>query len=63
MGRQLLISPWSYSYQWVKFDVCKPEEGQLPQGLPENDVAVSFEAYQRQAFDEEHNDPILPGIF
>lgn len=49
------------NYQWVKFDVCKPGEGQLPQGLPENDVAVSFEAFQRQTFDEEHNDPILPG--
>ncbi|KAG3286848.1 transforming growth factor beta regulator 1 [Ictidomys tridecemlineatus] len=48
------------NYQWVKFDVCKPGEGQLPQGLPENDVAVSFEAFQRQTFDEEHNDPILP---
>ncbi|XP_046288681.1 transforming growth factor beta regulator 1 isoform X5 [Marmota monax] len=50
------------NYQWVKFDVYKPGEGQLPQGLPENDVAVSFEAFQRQTFDEEHNDPILPDL-
>lgn len=49
------------NYQWVKFDVCKPGDGQLPQGLPENDAAISFEAFQRQTFDEDHNDPILQG--
>lgn len=49
------------NYQWVKFDVCKHGDGQLPQGLPENDAAISFEAFQRQTFDEDHNDPILQG--
>ncbi|XP_014704024.1 transforming growth factor beta regulator 1 [Equus asinus] len=49
------------NYQWVKFDVCKPGDGQLPQGLPENDATISFEAFQRQTFDEDHNDPILQG--
>lgn len=49
------------NYQWVKFDVCKPGEEQLPQEPPENDAAVSFEAFQRQTFDEDHHDPILPG--
>nr|KAF6404223.1 transforming growth factor beta regulator 1 [Molossus molossus] len=49
------------NYQWVKFDVCKPGDGQLPQGPLENDAAVSFEAFQRQTFDEGHNDPILQG--
>ncbi|XP_076702348.1 transforming growth factor beta regulator 1 isoform X5 [Callospermophilus lateralis] len=58
---ELLRTISATNYQWVKFDVCKPGEGQLPQGLPENDVAVSFEAFQRQTFDEEHDDPILPG--
>ncbi|XP_074072528.1 transforming growth factor beta regulator 1 isoform X2 [Macrotis lagotis] len=48
-------------YQWVKFDVCKPGDGQVPQGLPDNDATMSFEAFQRQAFEEDHNDPILPG--
>ncbi|KAM9660383.1 transforming growth factor beta regulator 1 [Trichechus inunguis] len=48
------------NYQWVKFDVCKPGDGQLPQGLPENNAALSFEAFQRQTF-EDQNDPILPG--
>ncbi|XP_004438472.1 PREDICTED: transforming growth factor beta regulator 1 [Ceratotherium simum simum] len=48
------------NYQWVKFDVCKPGDGQLPQGLPENDATISFEAFQRQTFDED-NDPILQG--
>ncbi|KAM8813146.1 transforming growth factor beta regulator 1 [Rhynchonycteris naso] len=49
------------NYQWVKFDVCKPGDGHLPQGLLENDAAVSFEAFQRQTFDEDHNDSILQG--
>ncbi|XP_074072527.1 transforming growth factor beta regulator 1 isoform X1 [Macrotis lagotis] len=49
------------NYQWVKFDVCKPGDGQVPQGLPDNDATMSFEAFQRQAFEEDHNDPILPG--
>lgn len=49
------------NYQWVKFDVCRPGEEQLPQGPPENDAAVSFEAFQRQTFDEDQSDPILPG--
>lgn len=49
------------NYQWVKFDVCKPGDGQLPEGLPENDAAMSFEAFQRQTFDEDQNDPLLPG--
>ncbi|XP_013366527.1 PREDICTED: transforming growth factor beta regulator 1 isoform X6 [Chinchilla lanigera] len=47
------------NYQWVKFDVCKPGEEQLPHEPPENDAAVSFEAFQRQTFDDEHHDPIL----
>nr|XP_004670661.1 transforming growth factor beta regulator 1 [Jaculus jaculus] len=48
-------------YQWVEFDACKPETGQLPNELPENDAAMNLEAFQRQTFDEEHSDPILPG--
>lgn len=49
------------NYQWVKYDVCKPGDGQLPQGPLENDAAISFEAFQRQTFDEDHSDPILQG--
>uniref|UniRef100_A0A8C8YGX9 Transforming growth factor beta regulator 1 n=1 Tax=Prolemur simus TaxID=1328070 RepID=A0A8C8YGX9_PROSS len=49
------------NYQWVKFDVCKPGDGQLPQGLPETDASMSFEAFQQQTFDKDHDDPILPG--
>ncbi|XP_004469328.2 transforming growth factor beta regulator 1 isoform X1 [Dasypus novemcinctus] len=49
------------NYQWVKFDVCRPGDGQVPQGLPENDAALSFEAFQRQTFVEDENDPILTG--
>ncbi|VCX10399.1 unnamed protein product [Gulo gulo] len=49
------------NYQWVKFEVWKPGDGQPPQGLPDTDAAISFEAFQRQAFGEDHSDPILPG--
>ncbi|XP_029812190.1 transforming growth factor beta regulator 1 [Suricata suricatta] len=49
------------NYQWVKFDIWRPGDGQPPQGLPEDDASVSFEAFQRQAFDEDHTDPILQG--
>ncbi|XP_028022590.1 transforming growth factor beta regulator 1 [Balaenoptera acutorostrata] len=50
------------NYQWVKFDVCKPGDSLLPpQGQLENDAATSFEAFQRQTFHKDHNDPILQG--
>ncbi|KAF6083196.1 transforming growth factor beta regulator 1 [Phyllostomus discolor] len=52
---------WSCSYQWVKFDVCKPGDGQPPEGLLESEAAISFEAFQRQTFDEDHTDPMLQG--
>lgn len=47
----------------MKFDMCKPGDGQLPQGLPENNAAVNFEVFQRQTFDEDDNDPFLQGLF
>ncbi|XP_006057701.3 transforming growth factor beta regulator 1 isoform X2 [Bubalus kerabau] len=48
-------------YQWVKFDVCKPGDSPPPQEQLENDIATSFEAFQRHTFDEDHSDPILQG--
>uniref|UniRef100_A0A8C3VRK2 Transforming growth factor beta regulator 1 n=1 Tax=Catagonus wagneri TaxID=51154 RepID=A0A8C3VRK2_9CETA len=48
------------NYQWVKFDVCRPGDGPPPPRQLE-DAATSFEAFQRQTFDEGHNDPILQG--
>ena len=56
-------SLWSCSYQWVKFDACKPGDGQPPQGLLESEAAISFDAFQRQTFDEDATDPMLQGIF
>ncbi|XP_055271946.1 transforming growth factor beta regulator 1 [Moschus berezovskii] len=49
------------NYQWVKFDVCKPGDSPPPQEQLENDIATSFEAFQRHTFDEDHSDPILQG--
>lgn len=46
----------------MKYDVCQPE-GQLSQELPENDATISFDAFQGQTFEEDHDDPILNGIF
>ncbi|XP_075420266.1 transforming growth factor beta regulator 1-like [Tenrec ecaudatus] len=50
------------NYQWVKFDVCKPGDGRLPQGWLENNAAMNFEALQRQTFDVDQNDPTLPEL-
>lgn len=48
------------SYQWIRFEVCRPGDGQVPHSLSEDDASVNFEAYQRhQGFDDsirgEHN--------
>ncbi|XP_056139437.1 transforming growth factor beta regulator 1 isoform X2 [Lampris incognitus] len=41
------------NYQWVRFEVCRPGDGQVPHSLSEDDASVNFEAYQRhQGFDE-----------
>ncbi|KAM4567143.1 transforming growth factor beta regulator 1 [Odontesthes bonariensis] len=40
------------NYRWVRFEVCRPGDGQVPHRLSEDDVSVNFEAYQRhQRFD------------
>lgn len=40
-----------FSYRWIRFEVCRPGDVQLPHSLPEDDS--SFEAYQRhQVFNE-----------
>lgn len=35
------------NYSWVRFEVCRPGEGQVPHTLSEEDAAVNFEAFQR----------------
>ncbi|TNN01571.1 hypothetical protein fugu_010953 [Takifugu bimaculatus] len=41
------------NYRWIRFEVCRPGDVQLPHSLPEDDSSVSFEAYQRhQVFNE-----------
>ncbi|CAL8360888.1 unnamed protein product [Merluccius merluccius] len=41
------------NYQWVRFEVCRPGDGHVPQSLSEDDASVNFEAYQRhQGFDD-----------
>lgn len=37
-----------YSYRWVRFEVCRPGDGQVPHTLSEDDASVNFEAFQRQ---------------
>ncbi|XP_043936785.1 transforming growth factor beta regulator 1 isoform X2 [Protopterus annectens] len=49
------------NYRWVRFEVCRPGDGQISHGLPENDASTNFEAFQRQAFDEESSDHIKSG--
>ncbi|XP_069494389.1 transforming growth factor beta regulator 1 [Ambystoma mexicanum] len=50
------------TYQWVRFEVCRPGDGQIPQGLSENDASTNFEAFQRQAFQEDRDDLDLSGV-
>lgn len=41
------------SYRWIRFEVCRPGDGQIPHSLSEDDASVNFEAYQRhQCFDK-----------
>ncbi|XP_041657288.1 transforming growth factor beta regulator 1 isoform X1 [Cheilinus undulatus] len=41
------------NYRWIRFEVCRPGDGQVPHSLSEDDASVNFEAYQRhQGFDE-----------
>lgn len=43
----------SFSYRWIRFEVCRPGDGQVPHSLSEDDASINFEAYQRhQGFDE-----------
>ncbi|KAG5269450.1 hypothetical protein AALO_G00202180 [Alosa alosa] len=36
------------NYRWVRFEVCRPGDGQVPHTLAEDDASVNFEAFQRQ---------------
>uniref|UniRef100_H3CCT3 Transforming growth factor beta regulator 1 n=1 Tax=Tetraodon nigroviridis TaxID=99883 RepID=H3CCT3_TETNG len=41
------------NYRWIRFEVCRPGDGQLPHSLAEDEASVGFEAYQRsQVFNE-----------
>ncbi|KAK2846978.1 hypothetical protein Q5P01_009977 [Channa striata] len=41
------------NYRWIRFEVCRLGDGQVPHSLSEDDASVNFEAYQRhQGFDE-----------
>nr|XP_046246311.1 transforming growth factor beta regulator 1 [Scatophagus argus]XP_046246312.1 transforming growth factor beta regulator 1 [Scatophagus argus] len=41
------------NYRWIRFEVCRPGDGQVPHSLSEDDASVNFEAYQRhQGFHE-----------
>uniref|UniRef100_UPI00398EC0A9 transforming growth factor beta regulator 1 isoform X2 n=1 Tax=Pristiophorus japonicus TaxID=55135 RepID=UPI00398EC0A9 len=39
-------------YRWVRFEVCRPGDGQVPHGLPEDDASMSFEALRQRVFEE-----------
>ncbi|XP_053307737.1 transforming growth factor beta regulator 1 isoform X2 [Spea bombifrons] len=47
------------SYEWVRFEVCRPGDGRLPYELHENDASVNFEAFHRQSFEEMKTDSVL----
>ncbi|KAK9520603.1 hypothetical protein VZT92_020476 [Zoarces viviparus] len=35
------------NYRWIRFEVCRSGDGQVPHSLSEDDASVNFEAYQR----------------
>ncbi|XP_078386660.1 transforming growth factor beta regulator 1 isoform X2 [Cetorhinus maximus] len=39
-------------YRWVRFEVCRPGDGQVPRGLPEDDASMNFEALRQQVIEE-----------
>ncbi|XP_043120684.1 transforming growth factor beta regulator 1 isoform X2 [Puntigrus tetrazona] len=41
------------NYQWVRFEVCRPGDGQVAHGLSEDDASVNFESFQRAQSCEE----------
>lgn len=44
------------NYQWVRFEVCRPGDGQVAHGLSEDDASVNFESFQRvQSCEESPN--------
>ncbi|NP_001091430.1 transforming growth factor beta regulator 1 L homeolog isoform X1 [Xenopus laevis] len=49
------------SYQWVKFEVCKAGEEQVPHDICESSASVNFEAFQRQSFESIKNSNVLTG--
>lgn len=41
------------NYRWIRFEVCRPGDGQVPHSLSEDDASINFEAFQRhQAYKE-----------
>ncbi|XP_051513091.1 transforming growth factor beta regulator 1 isoform X1 [Myxocyprinus asiaticus] len=50
------------NYQWVRFEVCRPGDGQVAHGLSEDDASVNFESFQRLQSCEESltNQNIMP---
>ncbi|KAK7152289.1 hypothetical protein R3I94_008576 [Phoxinus phoxinus] len=58
------------NYQWVRFEVCRPGDGQVAHGLSEDDASVNFESFQRvqsceesltnQSLTAEHSSTVRP---
>lgn len=35
------------NYRWIRFEVCRPGDGQVAHSLSEDDASINFEAFQR----------------
>lgn len=35
------------NYRWIRFEVCRPGDGQVSHSLSEDDASINFEAFQR----------------
>uniref|UniRef100_A0A4W3K1L9 Transforming growth factor beta regulator 1 n=1 Tax=Callorhinchus milii TaxID=7868 RepID=A0A4W3K1L9_CALMI len=48
-------------YRWVRFEVCRPGDGQVPHDLPEDDASVNFEALRHRVYEERLINQSEPG--
>ncbi|KAM9801354.1 transforming growth factor beta regulator 1 [Neosynchiropus ocellatus] len=50
------------NYRWIRFEVCRPGDGQVAHSLSEDDASVNFEAYLRHRYFDEKTEPVTASL-
>ncbi|KAM8853791.1 transforming growth factor beta regulator 1 isoform 1-T1 [Synchiropus picturatus] len=50
------------NYRWIRFEVCRPGDGQVAHSLSEDDASVNFEAYLRHRYFDEKTEPVAASL-